>query len=228
MRLKIEAVLPFFFVAVELVTLANPELWRTRVEYRWYIDFFYGAWIVYASIKIASFKWMCLFFFWSCVPDWLIHEQGSRYVVGSAGILRMDASVSIGFIVYYLWNNESFGYIGSLFSAIIYFTEKKQLRLTNIFFWLTRLVIANEISKMEKKWIKLGGDLSDFYIFQGKIMIDELNIQKIWINSSTGGTGLRVVLAPELSIVITVNGPIKAQLLQNVINGTIPIKNLMP
>lgn len=218
---------PIFLLTIELITLINPEFWRLRVESRKYIDLFYWVWIAYVGFSF-SWKWAGLFMLWTIIPNFFIHEQGSRYLVGSADILRMDATVSIGFIIYYLWNNESFKYLGALFSASIYFAEKKQPTLTKIFFWLIGLIVKNEIIKMEKNWLRLGGDLSEFYIYQGKILIDTLNIRQVLINISSTNAGMSLMLTPEFLIVITVNGQIEAQLLKNVLNEKISVETLIP
>lgn len=218
---------PYFFLLVEIITIINPMLWSRHLEKRQMIDVLYMVWIIYAGFKWWNWKWVSMFIAWLFVPDILIQAHGSRYLVSSESILRLDAAVCSGFIYYYIWRNEAIKCLNPLYNlAFIINTKSKTMAIP--LFLLSEAIIHSTFVDLRQYWERLGGNSCDFFIYQGVKIINSLEIKSVWI-SVTQYSGLKFQFGGENSyIIIEVTSPIKAQLAENVLNGKIPVESIMP
>lgn len=89
----------FFFLGIEAVTLIGPELWRMAepmLSVRFAIDVVYFFWIL--RMMQRSKVWGILFIGWAFLP--VMFGVSNRYELASATFLRVDAVVSMGFVLY--------------------------------------------------------------------------------------------------------------------------------
>lgn len=216
---------PYTILGYEITNLIAPTFIINNISkgILTFITLYYFIWLIIGGFVFSAI-WATLFLAWAFLSPEFLFGGVNPFISQIPNHIRLDAVISILFITYYIWEFETLRYLGKLCNiAENYFS--KITPISKFIYWFVGKVILYNFKKDEARWLSNGADRKNLYIYFAKIMQD--NGRRVWVQRQTNAIGFTLDLQGP-NFVLTLPDQISIAFAENVLNGKIPIKNLLP